>query len=86
MYKIAEDRFQREILLIGQGGYERLRDSHVAVFGIGGVGSFCAEAMAEKESHSLRQTSIKKSTAKRYMCRESLKILLCCLIFTEYKE
>lgn len=42
----AEDRFQREILLIGQGGYERLRDSHVAVFGIGGVGSFCAEAMA----------------------------------------
>ncbi len=42
----AEGRFQREILLIGQEGYERLRDSHVAVFGIGGVGSFCAEALA----------------------------------------
>lgn len=42
----AEGRFQREILLIGQEGYERLRGSHVAIFGIGGVGSFCAEAIA----------------------------------------
>ena len=42
----AEDRFQREILLIGKEGYGRLRGSHVAVFGIGGVGSFCAEALA----------------------------------------
>lgn len=42
----AEGRFQREILLIGQEGYEKLKRSHIAVFGIGGVGSFCAEAVA----------------------------------------
>lgn len=42
----ADGRFQREVLLVGQEGYERIKGSHVAVFGIGGVGSFCAEAVA----------------------------------------
>lgn len=33
-------------LLIGQDGLERLKDSNVIVFGVGGVGSFAAEAIA----------------------------------------
>ncbi len=38
--------FSRTELLIGQTGVERLRQAHVAVFGIGGVGSFVVEALA----------------------------------------
>ena len=38
--------FSRTELLIGQAGVERLRQAHVTVFGIGGVGSFVVEALA----------------------------------------
>lgn len=38
--------FSRAELLLGQEGLERLRNARVAVFGIGGVGSFVAEALA----------------------------------------
>ncbi|HOA15107.1 MAG TPA: tRNA threonylcarbamoyladenosine dehydratase [Bacillota bacterium] len=46
MMPSPESRFGREELLIGSAGLKRLASSHVAVFGIGGVGSFCAEALA----------------------------------------
>ena len=38
--------FQREINLIGESAFEKLQGSTVAVFGLGGVGSFVAEALA----------------------------------------
>lgn len=38
--------FSRAELLLGKEGIERLRNARVAVFGIGGVGSFAAEALA----------------------------------------
>jgi len=37
--------FSRTELLIGPSGIERLKKAHVVVFGIGGVGSFTAEAL-----------------------------------------
>ncbi len=40
------DRFARTALLIGSAGLERLAACKVAVFGLGGVGSFTAEALA----------------------------------------
>ena len=36
----------RSAMLLGDEAMERLAASHVAVFGLGGVGSFCAEALA----------------------------------------
>jgi tRNA A37 threonylcarbamoyladenosine dehydratase len=42
----ADERFAREKLLVGDEGLDVLASSHVAIFGIGGVGSFCAEALA----------------------------------------
>lgn len=42
MYK----RFSRQELLIGKDGIEKLSSSIVAIFGIGGVGSYTAEALA----------------------------------------
>ena len=38
--------FSRAELLLGEEKLKRLRDARVAVFGIGGVGSFAAEALA----------------------------------------
>lgn len=40
------ERFTRTAMLLGEDAIEKLNCSHVAVFGIGGVGSFCAEALA----------------------------------------
>lgn len=39
------DEFSRTRLLLGNEGVEKLKNSSVAVFGIGGVGSFVAEAL-----------------------------------------
>jgi tRNA A37 threonylcarbamoyladenosine dehydratase len=38
-------RFSRNELLIGQEGVRKLRDATVAVFGLGGVGGYAAEAL-----------------------------------------
>lgn len=37
---------QRTAMLLGEEGVSKLSDAHVAVFGIGGVGGFVAEALA----------------------------------------
>ena len=42
---VREDFFSRSIMLYGRGGFERLQDSTVAVVGLGGVGSYAAEAL-----------------------------------------
>lgn len=41
-----EERFMRTELLLGKGALNKLADSRVAVFGIGGVGSYAVEALA----------------------------------------
>ena len=41
-----ENQFSRTEILLGEEGVARLRRAHVAVFGIGGVGGHCAEALA----------------------------------------
>lgn len=42
----GSERFSRTEMLLGQEGMEKLAASTVAVFGIGGVGSFVAEGLA----------------------------------------
>ena len=41
-----ENQFDRIEKMIGEGALEKLKSSRVAVFGIGGVGGACAEALA----------------------------------------
>lgn len=43
---MADNRFYRQYMLLGSEAMEKLKDSRVAVFGLGGVGSWCAEALA----------------------------------------
>ena len=40
-----DDRFLRTAAVLGPEALEKLRRSHVAVLGLGGVGSWCAEAL-----------------------------------------
>ena len=39
------NQFSRTELLVGKDGMEKLSNSHVAVFGIGGVGGYVVEAL-----------------------------------------
>jgi len=41
-----KDQYTRTAMLLGEDSIEKLQHAHVAVFGIGGVGSFVAEALA----------------------------------------
>ena len=47
------EQFSRTTLLIGETGLEKLKKSRVAVFGIGGVGSYAVEALARSGVGSL---------------------------------
>ena len=40
-----EEQFSRSTMLLGEAAAEKLKNSHVAVLGLGGVGSWCAEAL-----------------------------------------
>lgn len=42
---MIEEQFSRTSLLLGADVMQRLRDTRVIVFGVGGVGSWCAEAL-----------------------------------------
>ena len=73
-------QFSRSAILLGEGGVEKLTLSRVAVFGIGGVGGYCAEALARAgvgaidlidndrvtETNLNRQIIALKSTVGRY--------------------
>ena len=37
--------FSKEVQLIGEEAFKKLNDSHVAVFGLGGVGSYLVESL-----------------------------------------
>lgn len=39
-------RYSRTEMLIGESGLEKLKNSHVAIFGVGGVGGYTLEALA----------------------------------------
>ena len=41
-----DSRFEREELLIGQEDLQRLKNAHVLLFGVGGVGGYTAECLA----------------------------------------
>ncbi len=41
-----DEKFVRTAMLLGEAGLDRLKQAHVAVFGIGGVGGYTVEALA----------------------------------------
>ena len=43
---MMEDQYSRTRMMIGEDGLQILAASHVAILGLGGVGSFAAESLA----------------------------------------
>lgn len=50
---IIDERLTREQMLLGEEAVKKLKESRVAVFGLGGVGSWCAEGLARAGVGSL---------------------------------
>ena len=63
--------FLREKMLLGEAAMEKLSASHVAVFGLGGVGSWCAEALARSGVGRLTlvdEDTVGESNVNRQLC------------------
>lgn len=66
-----QQQFIRQEMLLGPAAMERLRGAHVAVFGIGGVGSYCAEALARGgvgELTLVDHDTVSASNLNRQLC------------------
>lgn len=58
-------------MLLGDTAMEKLKNSHVAVFGLGGVGSWCAEALSRSgvgELTLIDRDEISESNINRQLC------------------
>lgn len=68
---MMSERFLREEMLLGSAAIERLQHSHVAVLGLGGVGGWCAEALARAgvgELTLIDQDTAGESNINRQLC------------------
>lgn len=66
-----DERTVRARMLLGEDAMEKLKNSHVAVFGLGGVGSWCAEALARSGVGHLTlvdRDSAGRSNVNRQLC------------------
>lgn len=58
-------------MLLGEAAMDRLRAAHVIVFGLGGVGSWCAEALARSGVGKLTlvdEDAVSESNINRQLC------------------
>lgn len=65
------NRFLRSEMLIGAEAQKKLEQSHVAVFGLGGVGSWCAEALCRSGIGNITlidQDIVGESNINRQLC------------------
>lgn len=65
---MTEQTFSRTAMLIGKDGIEKLKNSSVAVFGIGGVGGYTVEALARSgigTFHLIDNDTISESNLNR---------------------
>lgn len=68
---MRNERTVRAEMLLGADAMKKLRGSHVAVFGLGGVGSWCAEALARSgigEITLIDRDEVGVSNINRQLC------------------
>ena len=71
----------RTEMLLGREGMQKLAQAHVAVFGIGGVGSFAAEALIRSGIGAV--TLVDKDTVSLSNCnRQLIATQKTCLLYT----
>ena len=65
------EQFLRTEMVLGQSALERLQSAHVAVFGLGGVGSYAAEILARSgvgELTLVDQDTVSVTNINRQLC------------------
>ena len=65
------NEFEREAMLIGEPAMEKLSRARVALFGVGGVGSYAAEALARSGVGSILlvdNDTVSVSNINRQLC------------------
>ena len=63
--------FERQVLLLGEPALEKLKNAKVALFGVGGVGSYAAEALARSGIGSITlvdNDTVSISNINRQLC------------------
>ena len=73
-----DERFLRARMLLGEAAMEKLRQSHVAVFGLGGVGSWCAEALCRAgigELTLIDRDRVSESNRNRQLCALEAEVM-----------
>lgn len=66
-----KEEFEREAMLLGAEAIEKLNNSYVALFGLGGVGSYAAEALARSGVGKIMlvdNDKVSKSNINRQLC------------------
>ena len=66
-----KEEFEREAMLLGEEAIKKLEDSYVALFGLGGVGSYAAEALARSGVGRILLIDndvVSKSNINRQLC------------------
>ena len=66
-----QDIFLRTRMILGDDAMDRLSRSHVAVFGLGGVGSYAAETLARSgvgELTLVDRDTVSPSNINRQLC------------------
>ena len=66
-----KEEFEREAMLLGEDAINKLNNSSVALFGLGGVGSYTAEALARSGVGKILlidNDTVSKSNINRQLC------------------
>lgn len=66
-----KEEFEREAMLLGEDAINKLNNSYVALFGLGGVGSYAAEALARSGIGKILLVDndrVSKSNINRQLC------------------
>ena len=66
-----KEELEREVALLGEDAVKKLNNSFVAVFGLGGVGSYTAEALARSGIGKILlvdNDAVSKSNINRQLC------------------
>ena len=67
------ERFRRSEMLVGKDGMEKIKNARIAVFGVGGVGSYAAMALVRAGIHNI--DIIDKQYPKKFDPVSPIKVL-----------
>ena len=84
---MSEEIYSRTELILGKDGVQRLKTARVALFGVGGVGGFAAEALARAgvgEIHLFDRDVVSESNINRQIValRSTVGRYKTCLLYT----